>query len=75
MEKDTKLSKEQIENIKNELKGGSVNRDNLNEFLGKHLDSEGSEKIKAVLSNPEKLKEILSSPFAKSFMEKYKNKE
>lgn len=75
MEKDTKLSKEQIENIKNELKGGSVNRDNLSSFLQKHLDSESSEKIKSALSNPEKLKEILSSPFAKSFMEKYKDKE
>ena len=75
MEKDTKLSKEQIENIKNELKGGSVNRDNLSAFLQKHLDSEGSEKIKSALSSPEKLKEILSSPFAKSFLEKYKDKE
>lgn len=75
MEKDTKLSKEQIENIKNELKGGSVNRDNLSDFLQKHLDSESSEKIKSALSNPEKLREILSSPFAKSFLEKYKDKE
>lgn len=75
MDNSTKLSTEQIENIKNELKSGSVSQSNLNEFLQKHLDSEQSEKIKAVLSNPEKLKEILSSPFAKSFMKKFNNKE
>ena len=72
MDNGTKFSNEQLENMKTELESGSVNEKSLNEFLQKHLNAEESEKLKAVLADPEKLKNILSTPFAKSFMEKLK---
>lgn len=75
MDNDAKLSKEQIENMKDELKKTSLDQSGLNNFLQKYLDREQSEKVKKVLSNPEKLREILSSPLAKNFMENYKDKE
>lgn len=75
MDNDTKISKEQIESIKNELKGGSVSEDNLGDFLQRYLDREQSERVRKILSNPQKLREILSSPLAKTFMENYKDKE
>ena len=74
MYNDTIFSKEHIENIKTELES-TKNSSDLNAFLQKHLDKEHSEQIKKVLSEPQKIKEILSTPFAKQFMEKYGNKE
>lgn len=75
MDNDTKLSKEQIENMKTELQNAKDNGSALNDFLRKYLDREQGERVKRVLSDPQKIKELLSSPLAKSFMEKYGNKE
>ena len=75
MDNGTKFSKEQLENMKNEIESGPVTEKSLNEFLQKHLSTEESEKLKTVLSDPQKLKDILSTPFAKSFIEKLKKKE
>lgn len=75
MDNDTKLSKEQIENMKTELQNAKDNDSALNDFLRKYLDREQGERVKRVLSDPQKIKELLSSPLAKSFMEKYGNKE
>ncbi len=74
MDNDTIFSKEQIENIKTELESTKTDGD-LNAFLQKHLDKEQSEQLKKVLSDPQKIKDILSTPLAKRFMEKYTKKE
>ncbi len=74
MDNSTKFSEEQLEIIKTELERTKNNGD-INGFLQKYLDKERSEQLKNVLSDPQKIKEILSTPFAKQFMEKYGNKE
>lgn len=71
MDNDIKLSKEQMDKIKKELQSGSVNRENTDDFLKKHLSKEQADSLKKVLSDPDRMKEILSSPLAKSLIEKY----
>ena len=46
MDNGTKFSKEQLENMKNEIESGPVTEKSLNEFLQKHLSTEESEKLK-----------------------------
>lgn len=75
MDNDTKLSKEQIENIKTELKNGSVDKNNITDFLKAYLDKDQNEKLKEVLADPQKIKNVLASPFAKSLMEKFRKEE
>lgn len=75
MDNGTKISKEQIENMKTELESVKKENGDINSFLQKYLDREQGERVKRVLSDPQKIKEILSSPLAKSFMEKYESKE
>ena len=75
MDNGTKISKEQIETMKSELESAKKESDDITAFLQKYLDREQGERVKRVLSDPQKIKEILSSPLAKSFMEKYGDKE
>lgn len=75
MDNDTKLSKEQIENMKKEINDINSQGGDLSAFLQKYLDREQGERVKKVLSDPQKIKDILSSPLAKNFMEKFGNKE
>lgn len=73
MDNGTKLSKEQIETIKKELQSGNSSSNAPEEFMQKYLNKEQSDSVKKVLADPDKLKEILSSPFAKAFMKQYNN--
>lgn len=75
MDNDTKLSKEQLETIKKELRESSVDKSNLTDFLKKYLDKDQSEKLKEVLSDPQKIKDVLASPFAKKLMENFRKEE
>lgn len=75
MDNSTKISKEQIETMKTELENTKNESGDINAFLQKYLDREQGERVKKVLSDPQKIKEILSSPLAKTFMEKYGSKE
>lgn len=75
MDNDTKISREQIESMKTELENAKNEGGDISAFLQKYLDREQGERVKKVLSDPQKIKEILSSPLAKTFMEKYGDKE
>lgn len=75
MDNGTKFSKKEIEEMKSELEAMKKEKGDITSFLQKYLDREQGERVKKVLSDPQKIKEILSSPLAKSFMEKYDNKE
>lgn len=75
MDNSTKISKEQIETMKTELENTKNEGGDISDFLQKYLDREQGERVKKVLSDPHKIKEILSSPLAKNFMEKYGSKE
>lgn len=75
MDNDTKIFKEQTDNIKADFEKAKNEGKDPTSIFEKYLSKEEATKAKQVLSDPKKLKELLSSPFAKSFMQKYKNKE
>lgn len=69
MDNETKLSSEQINTIMEDAKKQNINgKLDADEFMKKHLSESQAQKVKSVLSDPEKMKELLASPFAKKFM-------
>ncbi len=69
MDNGTKLSSEQIKSIMNEAKNGKKD-----ELMKKYLSDDEAERVMDILSDSDKLKSFLSSPFAKQLMKKL-NKE
>ena len=69
MDNGTKLSSEQIKSIMNEAKEGKKD-----ELLKKYLNDDEADRVKDILSDSDKLKTFLSSPFAQQLMKKL-NKE
>ncbi len=75
MDNETKLSSEQIKSITEDYiskEGGNVD---LNEFMNKHLNDKQKEAVKQIVSNPEKLKAILSSPIAQKMINQLSKKD
>lgn len=76
MDKQTKLSEEQINSIKKEIENVDINgKTDTDEFIKKHLNEEQANKVRDILNNPEKLKSVLSSPMAQRFLESLKGKD
>lgn len=74
MDNETKLSKEQINSIKEEL--ASKKEDiNINDFMAKHLNEKQRQAVSNIVSDPEKMRALMNSPFAKKFMERFNNSE
>ena len=69
MQNETKLSPEKINSLLAMLNGG--NRDGAESFINSSLDENQKQKINSILSDPQKLKEILSSPQARALMQKF----
>ena len=74
MDNEAKLSKEQINSIKQELSDKKENI-NINDFMNRHLNEKQKEAFSSLLSDPERLKAIMNSPFAQKLMEKLGNQE
>ncbi len=74
MDNEAKLSKEQINSIKQELSDKKENI-NINDFMNRHLNEKQKEAFSSLLSDPERLKAIMNSPFAQKLMEKLSNQE
>lgn len=74
MDNETKLSAEQINSIKKELEEGNE-RINVTEFMQKHLNSSQIQALSSFMSDPEKMKNLMESPIAKRFMEKFRKEE
>lgn len=74
MDNETKLSKEQINSIRQEL---SEKKENINigDFMNRHLNEKQKEAFSSLLSDPERMKAIMNSPFAQKLMEKFSNQE
>lgn len=69
MDNGTNLSKEQINSIMNKARELSYEGKSLDStLLSEHLTASQSEKLKSVLSDPEKLREVMNSPIAKRIM-------
>ena len=69
MDNGTKLSSEQIKSIMNEAKDGKKE-----ELLKKYLSEDEAERVRDILSDTDRLKSFLSSPFAKQLINRL-NKE
>ena len=75
MDKQTKLSEEQINSIKNEMKNVDINeKTDTEEFIKKHLNEEQANKVRGILNDPEKLQSVLSSPMAQRFLASLKSR-
>jgi hypothetical protein len=71
MENEINISSEQINSFLSRLSG---NRNVSAETVKESLSQEQKEKINAVLSDPERLKKLLSSPQAKKLFDMMKDK-
>ena len=69
MQNETKLSQEKIKSLLAMLSNG--NKEGAESIINSTLDESQRQKINGILSDPQKLKEILSSPQAKAFMQKF----
>ena len=54
------------------LLNSSTSKEDVEKYFNQKLSSDDKEKIKSVLSDKQKLSEILSSDFARELMKKFK---
>ncbi len=54
------------------LLNSSTSKEDVEKYFNQNLSSDDKEKIKSVLSDKQKLNEILSSPFAQELIKKFK---
>ena len=69
MDNESKISKEQINSIISNAKNGNTDTD---ELMKKHLNEEQLQKVKSILSDPERLRQLMQSPIAQQFMKAMK---
>lgn len=72
MQNETNISVEKINSLLDMLRNGSADTGKLSTMLKSALDDNQKSKLDSVLSDPQKLNGILSSPEAKAIMEKLK---
>ncbi len=72
MEKETNISPQQINSFLQQLKNSSYSEESAEKALESSLDEAQLQKVKGILQDKEKLAEILSSPFARAILEKFK---
>lgn len=69
MDNETKLSQQQIKSITDEVGGLSPDEKiNADAFIKEHLNESQAQKVKSILSDPQKLKELMQSPAAQKIM-------
>lgn len=56
----------------NSLLNSSTSKEDVEKYFNQNLSSDEKEKIKSVLSDKQKLNEILSSDFARELMKKFR---
>ncbi len=70
MDNETKLSNEQINSIMKEAQRLSYDEKiNSEAFFKEHLNESQAEKVRSILNDPQKLKDIMESPLAKRILE------
>lgn len=70
MDNETKLSREQLNEMLSSLKK-TDDQVNVNDFINEHLNEKQADALKNAMKNPELIKSILSSPQAKKIIEKF----
>lgn len=71
MQNETKLSAEMINSFFQMMKKGKGNQESMRKILNDSLSDTQKEAVSRIMSDPQKLKEILSSPQARELMEKF----
>lgn len=71
MQNETKLSAEMINSLFQMMKKGKGNPESLKKILNESLSAGQKEAVSKIMSDPQKLKEMLSSPQAKQLIEKF----
>ena len=71
MDNETKLSSEKINSIMKEVSEGKADPEAL---MQQHLDEKSREKLKSILSDPQKMKSIMESPLARKFFAAFQSK-
>ena len=71
MDNETKLSSEKINSIMKEVSQGNADPEAL---MQKHLDEKSREKLRSILSDPQKMKSIMESPLARKLFASFHGK-
>ena len=70
MQNETKLSAEMINSLFSMLKKGKGNGESVKNILNQSLNENQKKAVNQIMSDPQKLKELLASPQAKELMAK-----
>ena len=70
MQNETKLSAEMINSLFQLVKKGKDGQESARSILNKSLNENQKKALGQIMSDPQKMKELLSSPEAKALMEK-----
>ncbi len=71
MQNETKLSAEMINSLLGMMKKGNGNQESIKNIINQSLNDSQKKAVSQIMSDPHKLKELLSSPQAKELMEKF----
>lgn len=71
MQNETKLSAEMINSLFQLMKKGKDGQDSVKSILNQSLNDKQKNAVNQILSDPQKLKQLLSSPQAKELLEKF----
>lgn len=71
MQNETKLSAEMLNSLFKMMKKGNGNQESIKNILNQSLNDSQKQAVSQIMSDPQKLKEVLSSPQAKALFEKF----
>ena len=74
MQNETKLSPEMINSFFQLMKKGKNGQDSVRSIINQHFTEEQKKAMGQIMSDPQKMKELLSSPQAKELLEKFGGK-
>jgi len=73
MQNETKLSAEMLNSLFQMMKNGKESQESVRSILNKSLNDSQKKAVSQIMSDPQKMKELLSSPQAQELMRKFGN--
>ena len=71
MQNETKLSAQMINSLFQMMKKGNGNSESVKNIIEQSLNDSQKKAVSQIMSDPQKLKQLLSSPQARELMEKF----
>lgn len=71
MQNETKLSAEMLNSLFQMMKNGKDSQESVRSILNKSLNDSQKKAVSQIMSDPQKMKELLSSPQAQELMRKF----